>query len=171
MYEVTSPRVQRPAPQARTPNRGWRNRLPFLDGLASTMAAIVWLSPLGFNSEGGQQASVVPAAMDFKAQAPRMQTVQAYKQTQMSLEGWEPLMPTLFLPAAPKSATTWLYGCMSNTFGSDQLCPVNSTAEAPSSWKACDKKFFMPAHVCNRDEGRCHEQKEAFWFQNMVCQP
>ena len=142
-----------------------------MDGLASTMAAIVWLSPLGFNSEGGQQASVVPAAMDFKAQAPRMQTVQAYKQTQMSLEGWEPLMPTLFLPAAPKSATTWLYGCMSNTFGSDQLCPVNSTAEAPSSWKACDKKFFMPAHVCNRDQGRCHEQKEAFWFQNMVCQP
>ena len=108
--------------------------------LCLLMAAIVWLSPLGFNSEGGQQASVVPAAMDFKAQAPRMQTVQAYKQTQMSLEGWEPLMPTLFLPAAPKSATTWLYGCMSNTFGSDQLCPVNSTAEAPSSWKACDKR-------------------------------
>jgi len=88
----------------------------------------------------------------------------ARPQSSMQLEGWEPLMPTLFLPAAPKSATTWLYGCMENTFGAAQLCPVNASGGASGVWEACDRKFFMPVHVCTR-EGRCHPQKEAFWFQ------
>ena len=128
------------------------------------------LGVLGIDNEAGQQGSVVPAAMDFKEQAPRVRAVQAYRQSEMQLAGWEPLMPTLFLPAAPKSATTWLYGCMDNTFGADQLCPVNGTDSPSETWAACDKKFFLPAHVCNC-EGRCHPQKEAFWFQEPVSPP
>ena len=123
------------------------------------------LGVLGIDSQAGQQGIVLPpTTMDFKEQAPKARAVQAFRQAEMQLEGWEPLMPTLFLPAAPKSATTWLYGCMDNTFGSDQLCPVNKSASASEVWAECDKKFFMPAHVCTR-EGKCHPQKEAFWFQ------
>ena len=74
---------------------------------------------LGIDDQAGQQGVqgivLPPAAMDFKAQAPRVRAVQSFRQGEMQLEGWEPLMPTLFLPAAPKSATTWLYGCMDNT--------------------------------------------------------
>ena len=123
------------------------------------------LGVLGIDNQAGQQGIVLPpTTMDFKEQAPKARAVQAFRQAEMQLEGWEPLMPTLFLPAAPKSATTWLYGCMDNTFGSDQLCPVNKSASASEVWAECDKKFFMPAHVCTR-EGKCHPQKEAFWFQ------
>ena len=127
------------------------------------------LGVLGSDNHAGQQGVqgivLPPAAMDFKAQAPRVRAVQSFRQGEMQLEGWEPLMPTLFLPAAPKSATTWLYGCMDNTFGSDQLCPVNKSASSSEVWAECDKKFFMPAHQCNREQAKCHPQKEAFWFQ------
>ena len=113
------------------------------------------LGVLGIDNQAGQQGVqgivLPPAAMDFKAQAPRVRAVQSFRQGEMQLEGWEPLMPTLFLPAAPKSATTWLYGCMDNTFGSDQLCPVNKSASSSEVWAECDKKFFMPAHQCNRE--------------------
>jgi hypothetical protein len=128
------------------------------------MAFVLGFGALGIDTEAGQQGSVLPATTDFKEQAPRVQAIQAYRQAEMQLAGWEPLMPTLFLPAAPKSATTWLYGCMDNTFGQDQLCQVSGNASSSEVWAACDKKFFLPAHVCNQ-EGRCHPQKEAFWFQ------
>ena len=124
------------------------------------------LGVLGIDNQAGQQGIVLPpTTMDFKEQAPKARAVQAFRQAEMQLEGWEPLMPTLFLPAAPKSATTWLYGCMDNTFGSDQLCPVNKSASASEVWAECDKKFFMPAHVCTR-EGKCHPQKRPSGSKN-----
>ena len=62
---------------------------------APQMALVLAPLYLGIDNQAGQQGVqgivLPPAAMDFKAQAPRVRAVQSFRQGEMQLEGWEPL--------------------------------------------------------------------------------
>ena len=72
-----------------------------------------------------------------------------------------PVLPSLFMPGFPKSATTWLYKCMMHTFSPLAVgCGVD-----PAGWSAarCGRRFLLPSLSTNA-RGETREQKETFFF-------
>lgn len=76
-----------------------------------------------------------------------------------------PVLPSLFLPGFPKSATTWLYTCLGNAF-----TPVRMGCGADSSgWNAsaCPRRFLLSPVGASRWKGGVlliESLKETFFF-------
>lgn len=76
-----------------------------------------------------------------------------------------PVLPSLFLPGFPKSATTWLYTCMGNAF-----TPVRMGCGAyASGWNAsaCPRRFLLSPVGASRWKGGVlliESLKETFFF-------
>jgi hypothetical protein len=72
-----------------------------------------------------------------------------------------PLLPSLFMPGFPKSATSWLYECMMSTFTPGVL----GCGPDPDRWDAahCPKRFLLTA-LSSNPKGEIREQKETFYF-------
>ena len=94
------------------------------------MAQLLLSLPTITNGHQVEHGVLAPADNPFE--------VKAFRQTQRGLQGWEPVVPTLYLPSAQKSATTWLFECMYDAFGPKRLCPTGV------GWAKCDKSFFVP---------------------------
>ena len=72
-----------------------------------------------------------------------------------------PMLPSLFIPGFPKSATTWLYKCMMDAFSPRAV----GCGDDPARWTAarCGRRFLLPSLSTNA-RGETREQKETFYF-------
>ena len=57
-----------------------------------------------------------------------------------------PVLPSIFMPGFPKSATSWLYNCMMGTWGAQRVCGRGGgTPEGRWTSAACKRRFLLPA--------------------------
>ena len=72
-----------------------------------------------------------------------------------------PVLPSLFLPGFPKSATTWLFNCMLASFAPSQIgC---GTLAANWTAAACGRRFLLTA-LRSDPLGQLQSTKESFYF-------
>ncbi|KAL1505031.1 hypothetical protein AB1Y20_008792 [Prymnesium parvum] len=72
-----------------------------------------------------------------------------------------PVLPTLFMPGFPKSATSWLYGCLLHAFNPEAVgC---ATRAAGWSDPPCGRRFALTA-LFTAASGRASSWKETFFF-------
>jgi len=103
------------------------------------------------------------AAAHSTPAAPRGSTSQGEGQSEGG--GRSPVLPTLFMPGFPKSATTWLYNCFLDAFAPRR---AGCGADA-SGWgvRRCNRTFLLPpltAAAIVRRELQLHPLKETFYF-------
>lgn len=88
---------------------------------------------------------------------------------QLNLRGpdeTQPVLPTIFIPGFPKSATTWLFDCMHVAFRPETVCPPQSSIFDPTLWSklGCQhRRYLLPGIWCNV-LGGCMHRKELFFF-------
>ena len=72
-----------------------------------------------------------------------------------------PVLPTLFMPGFPKSATSWLYQCLLASFSPSAV----GCGRQASGWSAgeCGRRFAVTA-LQSDSRGRYAEKKELFYF-------
>jgi hypothetical protein len=72
-----------------------------------------------------------------------------------------PILPTLFMPGFPKSATSWLYGCLLHAFSPEAV----GCGRHAHRWGAdkCPHRFAMTA-LYSTARGEFREKKELFYF-------
>ena len=72
-----------------------------------------------------------------------------------------PVLPTLFMPGFPKSATSWLYQCLLASFSPSAV----GCGRQASGWSAgaCGRRFAVTA-LQSDARGRYSEKKELFYF-------
>ena len=72
-----------------------------------------------------------------------------------------PVLPSLFLPGFPKSATTWLFNCMLASFAPSRVgC---GTLAANWTAAACGRRFLLTA-LRSDPFGQLQSTKETFYF-------
>ena len=77
----------------------------------------------------------------------------------------QPILPSIFVPGFPKSATTWLYTCISDAFAPHRV----GCGEDASRWNAsaCSRSFLLTAVTAERwlrGEFLVEQKKETFFF-------
>lgn len=87
----------------------------------------------------------------------------------------QPVLPTLFMPGFPKSATTWLFECMRTAFVPERICqnlPVQlgvfplARGFSPTLWNTTNcrgRRFMLPGISC-AITGGCWRNKEYFFY-------
>ncbi|KAL1520185.1 hypothetical protein AB1Y20_023655 [Prymnesium parvum] len=86
----------------------------------------------------------------------------------------QPVLPTLFVPGFPKSATTWLFECMRAAFLPERVCsalPMRNgrfpkRAFAPQLWNRSScrgRRYMLPGIAC-AVTGPCGHRKELFFY-------
>ena len=72
-----------------------------------------------------------------------------------------PVLPSLFLPGFPKSATTWLFNCMLASFSPARV----GCGRAAANWtaSACQRRFLLTA-LHSDVFGQMMQSKETFYF-------
>ena len=77
----------------------------------------------------------------------------------------QPILPSIFVPGFPKSATTWLYTCISDAFAPHRV----GCGEDASRWNAsaCSRRFLLTAVTAERwlrGEFLVEQKKETFFY-------
>ena len=72
-----------------------------------------------------------------------------------------PILPSLFMPGFPKSATSWLYSCLMAVWSPEH---VGCGAE-PNAWgsDACKKRYLLPV-TSSMASGQMRLRKEMFFY-------
>ena len=75
-----------------------------------------------------------------------------------------PVLPTLFMPGFPKSATSWLYGCLLHAFNPEAVgCGKRAAGWNSVGEKRCNRRFALTA-LYTGASGRSASWKEIFFF-------
>ena len=76
-----------------------------------------------------------------------------------------PILPSLFMPGFPKSATSWLYSCLMALWSPEH---VGCGAE-PNAWgsDACKKRYLLPV-TSSTTSGQMRLRKEMFFYGGAV---
>ena len=75
-----------------------------------------------------------------------------------------PVLPTLFMPGFPKSATSWLYGCLLHAFNPEAVgCGKRAAGWNAVGEKQCNRRFALTA-LYTGASGRAASWKEIFFF-------
>lgn len=145
-----------------------------------------WLPvPHRVNNYGGKQRlperclTASLAAKDTQQRGPNgASTGECFQLDLRGEDETQPVLPTLFVPGFPKSATTWLYECMHNAFLPEVVCPA-ARRPRPSwhedqpaasfdsrSWNktgCLGRRYMLPGIACSV-LGGCAHRKELFFY-------
>ena len=167
--------------------RGAQKRLPELEEWVPSYALREhWPSTTGLNSFAGTQ----PLPERCKGERLRPADVShkgpngspSGECFQLDLRGkneTQPVLPTLFVPGFPKSATTWLWDCMHAAYLPEVVCR-DAARNDPRAFRAgfdprrwskagCSdadgtpRRFMLPGTACNV-LGGCQHRKELFFY-------
>ena len=167
--------------------RGAQKRLPELEEWVPSYALREhWPSTTGLNSFAGTQ----PLPERCKGERLRPADVShkgpngspSGECFQLDLRGkneTQPVLPTLFVPGFPKSATTWLWDCMHAAYLPEVVCRDAARTDPrafragfdPRRWSkaGCSdadgtpRRFMLPGTACNV-LGGCQHRKELFFY-------
>ena len=148
--------------------------------------------PTGVNNYAGKQS--LPArclqpeldAADLNAKGPNgAATGECFQLDKRSPNQTQPVLPTLFMPGFPKSASTWLFECMHAAFIPETVCEPEPTRNLlsfsrrfsgsyrapqrtfdPKRWdkKGCKGRRFMLPGIACAVTGGCSHRKELFFY-------